>query len=218
MFYQRRRRYGAPDGIATKRHKGHKVPMSCPFLCLLCLFVANSAGQRRRAAIRSPFGLTMRYQIQQRMWTITARYDVANEAGEPILEAIREFSFWPRISIRTKSGAELALLRQKVLSWRPRFDITRDGRPLTIVQRRWTLRPYYTVELPEGGLLEVTGSFWEHTYQFKEGERLVAAVSHPMWTLRDMYGVEVFDPHYDAVVLATVIAIDALRAQSEQSS
>ncbi len=160
----------------------------------------------------------MRYQIKQRLFNFPCRYDIANEAGEVILEAVREFSLWSQYSIRAKSGAELAHLRQKALSWRPRFDITQEGRPLAVVQRRMTLRPYYTVELAEGGLLEVTGSFWEHTYEFKKGERVVATVSHPMWTIGDRYGVEVLEPEYDAVVLATVIAIDALRAQSRNSS
>ena len=160
----------------------------------------------------------MRYQIKQRLFSFPTRYDIANESGEPILEAVRELSLWPRISIRTKSGAELARLRQKVLSWRPRFDVTRDGQPLAVVQRRMTLMPYYTVDLAAGGLLEVRGSFWQLEYQFMRGDRVVAVVSRKMWTLRDTYGVEVLAPEYDAVVLATVIAIDALRAQSKHSS
>jgi len=93
----------------------------------------------------------MRYQIKQRLFSFPCRYDIANEAGEPILEAVRVFSLWSQYSIRAKSGPELAHLRQKVLSWRPRFDVTRDGRPLAVVQRRMTMRPYYTVELAEGG-------------------------------------------------------------------
>jgi len=160
----------------------------------------------------------MRYLIKQRLFSFPTRYDIANEAGEVILVASREFSFWVRLSIRAKTGAELAHLRQQVLSWRPRFDISQGVRPLAVVQRRMTLLPYYTVELAEGGLLEVTGSFWEHTYQFRKGERVIAAVSHPMWTFGDRYGVEVFEPEYDAVVLATVIAIDALRSQRKDSS
>jgi uncharacterized protein YxjI len=66
--------------------------------------------------------------------------------------------------------------------------------------------------------LEVTGSFWELDFQFKRGEQVIAVVSRKMWTIRDTYGVEVLEPEYDAIVLATVIAIDALRAQSKQSS
>jgi uncharacterized protein YxjI len=160
----------------------------------------------------------MRYQIKQRLFSFPTRYDIANESGEPILEAVREFSLWSQYSIRAKSGAELAHLRQKILSWRPRFDITQNGRPLATVQRRMTLMPFYTVELAEGGLLEVRGSFWELDYQFKRGAQVVAVVSRQMWTLRDTYGVEVLEPEYDSVVLATAIAIDALRAQSKQSS
>lgn len=160
----------------------------------------------------------MRYQIKQRLLSFPTRYDIANESGEVILEAVREFSLRAQFSICAKNGAELAHLRQKAMSWRPRFDITQGGRPLAVVQRRMTLKPYYTVELAEGGLLEVTGSFWEFEYRFKRGERVVAAVSRQMWTLRGAYGVEVLEPEYDAIVLATVIAIDALRAQSKHSS
>lgn len=160
----------------------------------------------------------MRYQIRQRLLTFTAHYDIANEAGEPILEAVRESWFRPLIVIRSKNGVELVRLRQKLLTWRPRFDITRNGKPLATVVRRMTLMPYFTVDLAEGERLEVTGSFWENNYQFKVGERVIAVVSSKMWSLRGVYGVEVLEAEYDAVVLATVIAIAALRAQSNQSS
>ncbi|QDV79663.1 LURP-one-related/scramblase family protein [Botrimarina mediterranea] len=160
----------------------------------------------------------MRYQIRQRLLTFTAHYDIANEAGEPILEAVRESWFRPQIVIRSKNGVELACLRQKLLTWRPRFDITREGLPLATVVRRMTLKPYFTVDLAEGGRLEVAGSFWEHNYQFTEGGRVIAEVSSKMWSLRDVYGVEVLEAEYDAIVLATVIAIAALNAQSKQSS
>lgn len=160
----------------------------------------------------------MRYQIKQRLFSLTDRFDIANEAGEPILHVERLFALRPDYVIRSLDGREFVRLRQKLFSWRPRFDVTQEGEPLAVVMRRFTLTPTYSIDLASGGELAVTGSFWEHNYQFRRGGEDVAVVSRQMWSFRDTYGVEVLDPSCDAVVLATVIAIDALRAQSKQSS
>lgn len=159
----------------------------------------------------------MRYQVRQRLLSLTSRYDIADEAGAPILEAVaKAISFHIDIAIRALDGREFVRVRQKLLSLRPRFDVTRDARPLATVVRRLTFRPRYSIDLAAGGTLDVHGSFWEHRYQFTQGDEVVAVVSRDMWAIRDAYGVEVLRPDLDAVVLAAVIAIDALRAAAKR--
>ncbi|TWT99598.1 hypothetical protein Pla108_05410 [Botrimarina colliarenosi] len=160
----------------------------------------------------------MRYQVKQRLLSLTPRFDIANEAGEPILVAVRLMALRPDYVIRALDGREFVRLRQKLWSLRPRFDITQQGEPLATVMRRFTLRPVYSIDLADGQPLAITGSFWEHNYQFRRGEEVVAVVARQAWSIRDTYGIEVHDPSLDAVVLATVIAIDAFRAQNKNSS
>ncbi|MEQ8846743.1 hypothetical protein [Botrimarina sp.] len=161
----------------------------------------------------------MRYQIKQRLLAVRPTFDIANESGEPILVGEGKlFVLAAEVVIRSLSGEEFVRVKQQLFSWRPRFEITQQGRPLATVARRWTLRPRYTIGLAGGGELLVAGSLFEHEFRFLAGEEPVALVSRAMWSLRDTYGVDVFRPEYDAVVLAVVIAIDSVRTQRERSA
>jgi len=161
----------------------------------------------------------MRYQIKQKLLSLTAQLDIADEAGEPILVA-RRTAFSLRIEYRLVSlaGDEFVRIRQRWMSWLPAFEVTRHDEVLATVRRRFSFRPRYTIDLASGETLTVSGSLMELHYEFTRGDETVARVSREMWSIRDTYGAEVLDPRLDAVVLATVVAIDALRSQQKQAA
>jgi uncharacterized protein YxjI len=162
----------------------------------------------------------MRYQIKQRLWSLAGRFDIADELGEPILEVVGKiFSIRTEFTIQSLQGAELAHIRQRLLSWLPRYDITRGGELLATMVREWTwFKPRYTIFTTGGAPLSISGSLWQHEYNFESEGRTIAQVTRPVWSLRDNYGVEVFEPKFDALVLAAVIVIDSIVASRQKSS
>jgi uncharacterized protein YxjI len=91
------------------------------------------------------------------------------------------------------SGHELAFIEQKLLSWGPTYEISRDGRLVaTVKKKHFTLfKTRFSVDVPGPDDLEAEGSFLEYNYHFSRGGSTVAEVSKRWFALRDTYGVEI---------------------------
>src|SRR3954462_896338 len=81
-----------------------------------------------------------------------------------------------QLSFRDMQGHELAYIKQKLLSWGPTYEIHRDGRVAAVVKKHlFTLIHHrFTVDVPGPDDLEATGSFTDHEYTFRRGDRVVA--------------------------------------------
>ncbi|TWT86840.1 hypothetical protein Mal64_36700 [Pseudobythopirellula maris] len=160
----------------------------------------------------------MRYQIKQRLMSLRGRFDILDESGEPVLHAVgKAIAIRTQYSLQSLDGEELLLIRQRVLSLLPKFDILRNGQPHALVRRDFSFRPRYSVQVEGGEDLRVRGSLLEYNYEITRGGQTVALVAKTVWSLRDNYGIEIFEPELDALVLAVVIVIDAVNATQGSS-
>jgi uncharacterized protein YxjI len=108
------------------------------------------------------------------------------------------------------AGNELAFIRQKLLSWGPSYEITRDGEMIaTVAKKHFTLfRCKFSVDVPGPDDLEAQGSFLEYDYRFTRGSRVAAEVSKRWFSMRDTYGVEIADGEDNVLLLASTVVID----------
>ena len=72
------------------------------------------------------------------------------------------------------------------------------------------LRDRFTVELEDGGKLEVEGNILDHEYQISRDGIPVANISKRWFRVRDTYGVAVVPGQDDALILAVTVCIDHL--------
>jgi uncharacterized protein YxjI len=72
------------------------------------------------------------------------------------------------------------------------------------------LRDRFTVELEDGGHLDVEGDILDHEYQITRDGIPVANISKRWFRVRDTYGVAVVPGQNDALVLAVTVCIDHL--------
>lgn len=148
--------------------------------------------------------------------SLRTRFDIADEAGTPLLFAEKKLaSFAAEYSLRSLKGdQEFVNLRKRLNLGMPRYDISRAGVPLVSAKRLFTFRMRYVVEVPNADDLWVGSSLFEHNYQIRrrnESGQPVATVSRAAWALSDSYGLEVFDPAYEAICLAITILVDDAR-------
>jgi uncharacterized protein YxjI len=73
-----------------------------------------------------------------------------------------------------------------------------------------SLRDRFTVELEDGGKLEVEGNILDHEYQISRDGIPVANISKRWFRVRDTYGVAVVPGQDDALILAVTVCIDHL--------
>ena len=149
----------------------------------------------------------MRLLFKQRFFSWFDSYDVYDEAGNTVFSVEGRLSWGKRLEIHDASGAYLGMLKQKVFSFLPTFEIYLGERYVGCVQKEFTFfRPSFHIDC-NGWRIE--GEWWEWDYEIREGSRLVADISKEVFNWTDTYVINVYDPADAVAALMVVLAIDA---------
>ena len=135
----------------------------------------------------------MRYLMKQKIFAWGDDFTIKDEAGnDAFLVDGRAFSIGKKLSFQDMAGNELVFIRQKLLSWGPSYEISRNGELVAMVKKKhFTLfRCKFSVDVPGPDDLEAQGSFLEYDYKFTRGSKTAAEVSKRWFSLRT-YGVEI---------------------------
>jgi uncharacterized protein YxjI len=160
----------------------------------------------------------MVYRIKEAFWSWGNDFAITDEAGSPRFRVDgKAFSWGDKLSFQTTDGQELAFINQKLLSWKPRYRIERDGQVVAEVVKEFTwLKKKFTLDIPGPNDYVIDGSFWEHEFTFTRLGRSAARVSKAYWSWTDSYGVDVADGEDDVLILCACIVIDQV-LHDEQS-
>jgi uncharacterized protein YxjI len=108
------------------------------------------------------------------------------------------------------SGRELATIRERRLTIRDKMRIERDGETLATVQRAAGWGDRFKIEVEGGQDLKAHGKLLEHEYEIDRDGDKVAHVSKKWFSVRDSWGIHIEAGEDEAMILAAVVAIDAL--------
>ena len=152
----------------------------------------------------------MRYVIKEQFWSWGDDFHIFNEKREPVfLVDGQAFSWGDKLSFQSMDGRELAFISQKMFSFKPKYEIYRDGRLFAEVVKEWSwFNKSFTLDVPGPNDYSIDGSFWQHDYSFQRSGRVVAQVSKALWSWTDTYGIEVADGEDDVSILCAAIVID----------
>ena len=153
----------------------------------------------------------MRYVMRQKLLSFGDDFTIKDEEDHDVYFVDgKAFSFGDQASFRDMGGRELAYIRQKVFAWGKTYEIERDGQVAAVVKRHLfsLLHHRFTVDVPGPDDLEAEGSFTDHEYVFRRGERIVATVSKKWFSWTDTYGVEVADGEDPVLILASAVVVD----------
>jgi uncharacterized protein YxjI len=153
----------------------------------------------------------MRYIIREKFFRLGEDSTITDESGRPVIQVDgKVFSLHQTLVLRDLMGNELATVKKQLLALGHTYHITRQGQEAARVHKK-IISPFvdrFTVDIPGGEELHVTGSIFEHNFTIKQGEQVVATVSKRWISLTDTYGVETAPGQDDLLLLATVLAID----------
>lgn len=160
----------------------------------------------------------MRYMMQQKMFTFGDKFAVKNEAEEDVFLIKGEvFTIGHKLSFQDMQGKELAFIRQKMLSFKPTYEVSRDGMEPVVLKKNFTLfRDAFTVEVPDKGELSIQGNFTDYEYTFSRDDQTAAQASKSWFSLRDTYGVDITEGEDDVLILACVVAVDLIHKDSRR--
>lgn len=104
----------------------------------------------------------MQLLIKQRVFSWTDTYDVYDEKEEPKYFVKAEFfALGHQIHVYDKSGREVGMVKQRLLTLLPAFDIEIDGKEFGSVQKEFTFfKPRMNWITTDGGVRAI---FWPGT-------------------------------------------------------
>ena len=151
--------------------------------------------------------------IKQKVFSWGDSFTVKNEYGEDLYRVKGEvLSLGKKLHIYDSADRELALIRQKVMTFLPRYFIDIDGQQAAEVVREMSFfKPRYSIHGPDW---QVEGDFWGHDYRLAAGEKTVAGLKKAWMSWGDSYELEVARREDALLALAVVLVIDCVNAAS----
>ena len=163
----------------------------------------------------------MRYRMKQKLFSFGDDFHIVDDDGQHVATVDgKVFSLGKKLVFLDADGHELARISEHLISLKPTYDISRDGKVIATVSKDFftLFRCSFTVDVPGPDDLEAQGSFTEHEYVFSRDGDEVARVSKAWFSLRDTYGVEVKDGEDALIILAATVVIDLCCHQEEESA
>lgn len=150
----------------------------------------------------------MKLLFKQRFFSWFDSYDIYDEAGDTVYTVKGQLSWGHCLKIFDRRDNEIGTVKERVLTWLPRFEIWLGSRYVGCISKEFTLfRPKYDIDYNgwhvEGNFME-----WDYTIQNAAG-RQIAAVSKELLRWTDTYVIDVADPQDALSALMLVLAIDA---------
>jgi uncharacterized protein YxjI len=154
----------------------------------------------------------MRYVLRQKLFSWSDSYVIRNENDDPVYQVKGEvFSLGKKLSFQDMEGRELVFVRQRLLTLRPKYEISRDGETLAVVEKAWTFfKCRFSVDVPGPDDYEAAGDFMDHEYEFEQYGETAATISKKWFSWTDSYGVDIAAGHDEVMLLACAVVIDAI--------
>jgi uncharacterized protein YxjI len=158
----------------------------------------------------------MKLYIKQKLFSFKDRFTIKNDNQEDVLQVEgKVFSFGKQLSIQTMDMQEVASVKQKVFNFLPTFELS-IGDELHVLKKQFSFfKPVYA--LPTLGIT-VQGNFMAHQYTITQDNNVIANISKAFLSFADSYEVDIFDDTDMRLVIAIVVAIDAVLDMERSNS
>ena len=150
----------------------------------------------------------MKLIFKQRLFSWFDSYDIYDEAGNTVYVVKGELAWGHLLRIYDANGNEVGYIKQKVLTWLPRFEMYIDGNYTGCITKEFSFfKPKFNIDFC-GWRVEGDWFEWDYTILNSAGLS-VARVSKELWKWTDTYVIDVRDPDDLLYSLMLVLAIDA---------
>ncbi|MGB0371561.1 MAG: LURP-one-related/scramblase family protein [Opitutales bacterium] len=161
-----------------------------------------------------------RYRLKEKFWTWGDHFEIFDES-ENVAFTVKgkAFSWGTDLELQDAQGRALARIKQKMMSFKPRFEIYIGDTLYAEVTKEFSwFKKKFFLDVPGPNDYEIEGSFWDRDYAFTRKGRHVCTVSRKLFSLAGSYGVEVIDGEDEVAILSTVLVIDQVLEDERQSS
>lgn len=187
-----------------------------PMRCLLETRTRPSFLNRPDSCCPMPRHLSVATQLL----SLKERFKICEERGddsEPVelYDCTWRFAWFREVWVLTAADGAETVMRRRILSWVPRWDITSPLGAFTLCQRVFTLRRTLVVE---GGPFDgatFTGNFIDMSFRVEHRGQLLATAQGKWLTLRNRHLVELLS---DDPAAETLVALLMARLMIDQAA
>jgi uncharacterized protein YxjI len=162
----------------------------------------------------------MRYLVRERIFAIKDDFWVTDEQGnKAFFINAKILSLHHSLDLQDASGAKLATIKHRLLTFTDAMEIEHDGARVATVHKA-VFSPLHhrsVIDLEGGGRLEAVGDFVDKNFEIRDGGQVLAQVSRAWFRIRDTYGVDVAPGQNDVLMIAIAICLDRIHAAEEEA-
>lgn len=150
----------------------------------------------------------MRLLFKQRFFSWFDSYDIYDENEHTVFTVEGKLAWGHELHILDADGYFLGMVKQRVLTFLPRFEFYQGEELLGTLTKEFTLfRPSFSLDFNGW---TVQGRVMEWDYEIRDANGgLVATVSKELFHLTDTYVIDVERPENALLALMVVLSIDA---------
>lgn len=150
----------------------------------------------------------MKLLFRQRLFSWFDSYDIYDASGATVYTVKGQLAWGHCQKIFDSAGSELGTVRERVLTWLPKFELYLGDRYVGCIRKEFTFfRPRYHIDCNGW---QVEGNWLEWDYSILDGSgRCVAQISKELFRWTDTYVIDVSRPSDALCALMVVLAIDA---------
>jgi uncharacterized protein YxjI len=160
----------------------------------------------------------MRYLVRERIFAIKDDFWITDERGDKVFFVnAKILSLRHALDLEDASGAKLATIKHRLLTFTDAMEIEHDGAVVATVHKA-VFSPLHhrsIIDLAGGGRLEAVGNIFDKDFEIRDGGQVVAQVSRAWFRIRDTYGVDVAPGQNDALMIAIAVCLDRIHEEEE---
>lgn len=150
----------------------------------------------------------MKLLFKQRFFSWFDSYDIYDEAGNTVFFVKGELAWGHLLRIYDAVGNELGYIKQRVLTWLPKFEMYIGDSYMGCVTKEFSFfKPSFDIDF-NGWHVEGDWAEWDYSIISPDGQG-IASISKDIWNFTDTYSIDVYDAKNALYVLMLVLAIDA---------
>jgi uncharacterized protein YxjI len=158
--------------------------------------------------------MSNRYQLREDLISIGDDFWIENENGQRVFRVDgKVLRISKTYAFLDMAGNTLCRIKERLLTIKDTMEIEdAEGQEMAVIRKALIspLRDRWNVKVRNSPDLDVQGNILDHEYTISQGRQRVAEVSKKWFRLTDTYGVEIADNQNDILILATVVAMDAM--------
>jgi uncharacterized protein YxjI len=112
--------------------------------------------------------------------------------------------------LQDTEGREVAKIQERKLTIRDKMRIERDDKTIATVRRGMGWGDRFVIDVEGGETLKAHGDLKDREFKIERDGDTIVKVSKKWFRVRDSYGVQIRGKEDEGLILAAVVAIEAL--------